>query len=157
MPEMKTLNGYEIVDAKAREDIASLQENGAGVKTHYFGAVQSFSALTAEDKEVLTYVISQVVAWKEPSDYLLYYRLNNNYTVFLLNYFSKDYSSNYVYLSGQSSSGYTMTLKVGFNSSTYAPTSLSTTYEKPAVTIPDTYATKTYVDEVLGVIENGSY
>ena len=27
MAEMKTLNGYEIVDAKAREDIAKLQEN----------------------------------------------------------------------------------------------------------------------------------
>jgi hypothetical protein len=31
MAEMKTLNGYEIVDAKAREDIAKLQENsGSG-------------------------------------------------------------------------------------------------------------------------------
>lgn len=31
MAEMKTLNGYEIVDAKARKDIAKLQENsGSG-------------------------------------------------------------------------------------------------------------------------------
>lgn len=154
MPEMKTLNGYEIVDAKARADISALQENGAGIKTHYFDAVQSFSALTDKDKEVLTYVITQLVAWKEPSEYLLYYRLNNNRAVFLLNSFSKDYSNNYVYLSGQSDGGYVMKLKVGYNSSTNAPTSFSTTYEKPAVTIPDTYATKTYVDNSVAAVTN---
>lgn len=136
MPEMKTLNGYEIVDAKAREDIADLQENSAGVKTHYFGAVQSFSALTDKDKEVLTYVISQVATYKEPSEYLLYYRLNNNAAVYLLDHFAKDYSSNYVSLVGHSSSGYTITLKVGYNSSTYAPTSFSSTYASTTPTVP---------------------
>lgn len=30
MAEMKTLNGYEVVDAKAREDIAALQASGGG-------------------------------------------------------------------------------------------------------------------------------
>ena len=36
MPEMKTLNGYEIVDAKARQDIADLQEKIELVDDSYF-------------------------------------------------------------------------------------------------------------------------
>ena len=44
MPIMKTLNGYEIVDAKAREEIDKLKENGGGS-----GGISTGDIATNED------------------------------------------------------------------------------------------------------------
>ncbi len=50
MAEMKTLNGYEVVDAKAREDIAALQASGgSGIKVITVTANVT-TAETAEEK-----------------------------------------------------------------------------------------------------------
>ena len=53
---MKSLNGYEVVDAQARADIEEIKSGGSssngGLQTHYIKA-QTYGDLTNEDREIL--------------------------------------------------------------------------------------------------------
>lgn len=63
MTEMKSLNGYEIVDAKAREDIAKLQENsGSGdIDLSGYATKKDIEGYTVEYNEDVNDIINLIV------------------------------------------------------------------------------------------------
>ena len=114
MSEMKTLNGYEIVDAKAREDIATLQESfenieipeagGDGVKTII---VTTGSTYTDEEQSIYeqlfhAYNYNKGTELKELlSKYrFVIFKLTESMVVSKIS-FSSSYSGSYLTLSGK--------------------------------------------------------
>ncbi len=55
MKEMRTLNGYEIVDAKAREEISAIKENGGGDASDSGGLSEDAVSLLIEILRKATY------------------------------------------------------------------------------------------------------
>lgn len=81
--EMKSLNGYEVVDAKAREDIEELKSGGSssggGLQPYYIKA-QVYSALTDEDKELFVRIYDCLASEnKMPPDDIVVYANHLNF------------------------------------------------------------------------------
>jgi hypothetical protein len=231
MPEMKTLNGYEIVDAKAREDISKINIpdlgdyakksdiptvptklsqltndsgyiksvpseyvteteltnkgyltssalNGYATESYVDAAVanaggsssgsghkvitikySNVNSLTSDEKSALLAIGKSIKnSTKFPDGYTLMFKIPDNAVLMNVTKAYTRSTSSAFYVHYQSfTNDMIAELEVSYNTSVSSINSVYIEYSYPSVSIPDTYATKTYVDEVLGVIENGTY
>lgn len=228
MPEMKTLNGYEIVDAKAREDISKIDLstyakksdiptvptktsqltndsgyiksvpseyvteteltnkgyltssalNGYATESYVDAAVanaggsssgsghkvitikySNVDSLTSDEKSALLAIGKSIKnSTKFPDGYTLMFKIPDNAVLMNVTKAYTRSTSSAFYVHYQSfTNDMIAELEVSYNTSVSSINSVYIEYSYPSVSIPDTYATKAYVDEVLGVIENGTY
>jgi hypothetical protein len=231
MPEMKTLNGYEIVDAKAREDISKINIpdlgdyakksdiptvptklsqltndsgyiksvpseyvteteltnkgyltssalNGYATESYVDAAVanaggsssgsghkvitikySNVNSLTSDEKSALLAIGKSIKnSTKFPDGYTLMFKIPDNAVLMNVTKAYTRSTSSAFYVHYQSfTNDMIAELEVSYNTSVSSINSVYIEYSYPSVSIPDTYATKAYVDEVLGVIENGTY
>lgn len=228
---MKTLNGYEIVDAKAREDISKITVpdlgdyakksdiptvptklsqltndsgyiksvpseyvteteltnkgyitssalNGYATESYVDAAVanaggsssgsghkvitikySNVDSLTSDEKSALLAIGKSIKnSTKFPDGYTLMFKIPDNEVLMNVTKAYTRSTSSAFYVHYQSfTNDMIAELEVSYNTSVSSINSVYIEYSYPSVSIPDTYATKAYVDEVLGVIENGTY
>jgi hypothetical protein len=153
------LNGYateSYVDAAVANAGGSSSGSGHKVITIKYSNVNS---LTSDEKSALLAIGKSIKnSTKFPDGYTLMFKIPNNEVLMnVTKAYTRSTSSAY-YVHYQSfTNDMIAELEVSYNTSVSSINSVYIEYSYPSVSIPDTYATKTYVDEVLGVIENGTY
>ena len=118
MAEMKTLNGYEVVDAKAREDIAALQASGGGGGSGAQVVIVDMQKLGYNMPEDQQAIFNEIFAAGVMSDkYTIYCKDGGRY--YLCTQWEITQVSNYIQCPLYESSGYKYSLRIDFDNGVY--------------------------------------
>lgn len=115
---MKTLNGYEVVDAKAREDIAALQASGGSGGSGAQVIIVDMSSIGYNMPEDQQAIFNEIfAAGTVPENYTIYCKDSGRY--YLCTSWEIAQTSNYIQCPLYESSGYKYSLRIDFDSGVY--------------------------------------
>ena len=184
MIEMKSLNGFEVVDAKAREDIETLKQSGPEVDlTNYYTKDETYSK-TEVDALIPTggsgspvfyidldnqSIDLEMTLTEELAALVEYYNTNGHAEAYIkYNQTGTLGGKSYIHATVNSLASNEIDISPSIdmhalqNNKEQKPVSVTIYTDRSKYKIikdstPVTIATKSYVDNLLGVIENGTY